>query len=121
MKVRGNAVAVEILMPQLGMYMVEGTMARWLVPSGASVKAGDAVLEIENEKATTEIVAPADGVVEQVASAGEIVPVRGVLGRVLGASEMRGDSVGADASRARQLRRQRRPQRPPAARPASLS
>jgi pyruvate/2-oxoglutarate dehydrogenase complex dihydrolipoamide acyltransferase (E2) component len=87
-------------MPQLGMYMVEGTMARWLVPSGASVKAGDAVLEIENEKATTEIVAPADGVVEQVASAGEIVPVRGVLGRVLGASEMRGDSVGADASRA---------------------
>jgi pyruvate dehydrogenase E2 component (dihydrolipoamide acetyltransferase) len=93
-------VAVEILMPQLGMYMVEGTMARWLVPAGASVKAGDAVLEIENEKATTEIVAPADGVVEQVASAGEIVPVRGVLGRVLGASEMRGDSVGADASRA---------------------
>ena len=92
--------AVEILMPQLGMYMVEGTMARWLVPSGASVKAGDAVLEIENEKATTEIVAPADGVVEQVASAGEMVPVRGVLGRVLGASEMRGDSVGADASRA---------------------
>jgi len=80
------------------MYMVEGTLARWCVPGGASVKAGDVVLEIENEKATTEIVAPADGVVEQVASAGDVVPVRGVLGRVLAASEVRRDGVGAEAS-----------------------
>jgi len=91
-------VAVEILMPQLGMYMVEGTLARWLVPPGASVKVGDAVLEIENEKAVTEIVAPAGGIVEQVAAAGEIVPVRGVLGRVLAASEVQGHGAGAEAS-----------------------
>jgi len=71
------------------MYMVEGTLARWCVPGGASVKAGDVVLEIENEKATTEIVAPADGLVEHVALEGEIVPVRGVLGRVLNLSEAR--------------------------------
>ncbi len=90
--------AIEILMPQLGMYMVEGTMARWLVPSGASVKAGDAVLEIENEKATTEIVAPADGVVEQIIAAGQVVPVRGVLGRVLVAGEVRQDGTGAEGS-----------------------
>ena len=46
------------------------------MPAGASVKAGDVILEIENEKAVTEIVAPADGIVEYVASEGEVVPVR---------------------------------------------
>ena len=89
--------AVEILMPQMGMYMIEGTLARWVVPAGAGVKAGDVVLEIENEKATTEIVAPADGLVEQVAAAGEIVPVRGVLGRVLDVNEVRQVGTGAEA------------------------
>ena len=90
------AVAVEILMPQLGMYMVEGTLARWRLPAGASVKAGDVILEIENEKAVTEIVAPADGIVEYVASEGEVVPVRGVLGRVLALSEARAGGASAE-------------------------
>ncbi len=93
----GVAVAVDILMPQLGMYMVEGTLARWCVPGGASVKAGDVILEIENEKAVTEIVTPADGIVERVASEGEVVPVRGVLGRVLAVSEVRAGGASAEA------------------------
>jgi len=96
-------VAVEILMPQLGMYMIEGTLARWVVPAGACVKTGDVVLEIENEKATTEIVSPADGLVEQVASAGEIVPVRGVLGRILDVDEGRQVGAGAKATSAAEV------------------
>ena len=95
--------AVEILMPQLGMYMIEGTLARWLVPAGAGVKAGDVVLEIENEKATTEIVSPADGLVEQVASAGEIVPVRGVLGHILDVNDGSQVSAGAESMTAAEV------------------
>ena len=60
------------------------------------MKAGDVILEIENEKAVTEIVAPADGIVKYVAWEGEVVPVRGVLGRVLALSEARAGGASAE-------------------------
>jgi len=51
----------EILMPQLSPTMEEGTLAKWFVREGDSVRAGDVIAEIETDKATMEIEAAEDG------------------------------------------------------------
>ena len=51
----------QILMPALSPTMEEGTLARWLVKEGQSVKAGDVMAEIETDKATMEFEAVDEG------------------------------------------------------------
>ncbi|MEW6635893.1 MAG: lipoyl domain-containing protein, partial [Actinomycetota bacterium] len=53
--------ATELKVPALLMDMEEVTISRWLVEEGAAVKKGDPVLEIETDKTSFEIEAPADG------------------------------------------------------------
>jgi pyruvate/2-oxoglutarate dehydrogenase complex dihydrolipoamide acyltransferase (E2) component len=53
--------ATEILMPALSPTMEEGTLAKWLVKEGDSVKAGDVLAEIETDKATMEVEAIDEG------------------------------------------------------------
>ncbi|KWT66032.1 Pyruvate dehydrogenase E1 component beta subunit [Hyphomicrobium sulfonivorans] len=52
---------IEVLMPALSPTMEEGTLAKWLVSEGASVKSGDVIAEIETDKATMEVEAIDDG------------------------------------------------------------
>jgi pyruvate dehydrogenase E1 component beta subunit len=54
----------DILMPALSPTMEEGTLAKWLVKIGDTVKAGDVIAEIETDKATMEVEAVDEGVVE---------------------------------------------------------
>jgi len=61
--------SVSVLMPALSPTMTEGTLARWLVKEGDSVKAGDVIAEIETDKATMEVEALDDGVVAKLAVA----------------------------------------------------
>jgi len=58
--------ATEILMPALSPTMEEGTLAKWLVKEGDSVKAGDILAEIETDKATMEFEAVDEGVIGQI-------------------------------------------------------
>jgi len=58
--------ATEILMPALSPTMEEGTLAKWLVKEGDSVKAGDILAEIETDKATMEFEAVDEGVVGKI-------------------------------------------------------
>ncbi|MFU8883044.1 MAG: pyruvate dehydrogenase complex E1 component subunit beta [Rhodobacterales bacterium] len=55
--------AIEILMPALSPTMEEGTLAKWLVKAGDTVKAGDILAEIETDKATMEFEAVDEGVI----------------------------------------------------------
>ncbi|MFA7262696.1 MAG: pyruvate dehydrogenase complex E1 component subunit beta [Caulobacter sp.] len=55
--------SVEILMPALSPTMEEGTLAKWHVKAGDTVKAGDVIAEIETDKATMEVEAVDEGVV----------------------------------------------------------
>ncbi len=55
--------ATEILMPALSPTMEEGTLAKWLVKEGDSVKSGDILAEIETDKATMEFEAVDEGVI----------------------------------------------------------
>ena len=58
--------ATEILMPALSPTMEEGTLAKWLVKEGDSVKSGDILAEIETDKATMEFEAVDEGIVGKI-------------------------------------------------------
>ena len=56
----------EILMPALSPTMEEGTLAKWLVKEGDTVKSGDILAEIETDKATMEFEAVDEGVIGKI-------------------------------------------------------
>ncbi|MEK9854814.1 MAG: pyruvate dehydrogenase complex E1 component subunit beta [Rhodobiaceae bacterium] len=58
--------AIEILMPALSPTMEEGTLAKWLVEEGATVRSGDVIAEIETDKATMEVEALDDGTIGRI-------------------------------------------------------
>ena len=80
--------AYEILMPQLGLTMEEGTVSQWMKHEGDAVKAGDVVAEITTDKLTHELQSERDGVLLKiVAQEGEDVPVKGILAYIGEAGE----------------------------------
>ena len=80
--------AYEILMPQLGLTMEEGTVSQWIKHEGDAVKAGDVVAEITTDKLTHELQSERDGVLLKiVAQEGEDVPVKGILAYIGEAGE----------------------------------
>jgi pyruvate dehydrogenase E1 component beta subunit len=58
--------AIELKMPALSPTMEEGTLARWMVKEGDSVKSGDILAEIETDKATMEFEAVDEGVITSI-------------------------------------------------------
>ena len=56
----------DILMPALSPTMEEGTLAKWHVKAGDSVRSGDVIAEIETDKATMEVEAVDEGVVDAI-------------------------------------------------------
>ncbi|MBS1718617.1 MAG: 2-oxo acid dehydrogenase subunit E2 [Armatimonadetes bacterium] len=58
--------AVEILMPELGESVHEGTVARWLKQVGEQVKEDEPIVEIMTDKVNTELPSPASGVLSQI-------------------------------------------------------
>lgn len=57
-------------MPKIGMEMTDGTLARWLAEEGAVIEKGEPLYEIETDKVTTEIEAPAAGRLRRIALEG---------------------------------------------------
>ena len=58
--------SINITMPALSPTMEEGTLAKWLVKEGDSVKSGDIIAEIETDKATMEVEAVDEGTVAKI-------------------------------------------------------
>jgi len=85
----------DLLVPQLSMSMEEATVIRWLVEDGASVAAGQIVVEVETDKANVEIESPADGRLRIVATEGAVVAVEGVLAEL--EEEAAAEAAPADA------------------------
>ena len=56
----------DVLMPALSPTMEEGTLAKWHVKTGDAVRSGDVIAEIETDKATMEVEAVDEGVVEEI-------------------------------------------------------
>ncbi len=76
---------IKILMPALSPTMTEGNLAKWLVGEGDQVRAGDAIAEIETDKATMEVEAVDDGVMGRIVvpEGTEGVPVNQLIGMLL--------------------------------------
>lgn len=74
--------AVEIIMPKLGMTMSSGILVRWLCESGEKVEAGQPVCEVESEKLNTDVTADVEGVLSIMVAEGEEVEVGAVLGQI---------------------------------------
>ncbi len=80
--------ATDILMPKWGLTMKEGKVSRWLKTEGDVVHKGEAIFEVETDKITNTVEAPADGVLFQiVVPAGETVAVKTVVGVLAAAGE----------------------------------
>ena len=80
--------ATQLNMPQMGYDMEEGTVIRWLVEEGAEVAMGDAVAEIETDKAAVDFESPVAGVLLKVLVAeGTTVPVGDTIAVVGDAGE----------------------------------
>lgn len=76
--------ATEVIMPALGVAQETGRVVEWLRSEGQEVARGEPLLEIETDKVTVSIEAPASGVLSRVrASAGDEVPVGEVIALIL--------------------------------------
>ncbi len=76
--------AIEIQVPVLGESVTEATVAQWLKASGDAVAADEALVELETDKVTLEVNAPAAGVLGEIsAEAGATVEVGAVLAILL--------------------------------------
>ena len=78
--------AIDILMPALSPTMTEGKLAKWLVKEGDTVKSGDVIAEIETDKATMEVEAVDEGVIEKIliAEGTDNVAVNTVIAQIAG-------------------------------------
>ncbi|MDR7229636.1 pyruvate dehydrogenase E1 component beta subunit [Caulobacter sp. BE264] len=90
----------DILMPALSPTMEEGTLAKWLVKEGDTIKAGDVIAEIETDKATMEVEAVDEGVIEAilVPAGSENVKVNTLIARLKGEGEAAAPAAAAPAA-----------------------
>jgi pyruvate dehydrogenase E2 component (dihydrolipoamide acetyltransferase) len=79
--------AVDVVMPQMGVSVSEGTITRWLKQEGEQVEADEPLLEISTDKVDTEVPSPASGTLTQIlVQEGETVEVGTKLGQIGGAA-----------------------------------
>jgi pyruvate dehydrogenase E2 component (dihydrolipoamide acetyltransferase) len=80
--------ALDIQLPQLGLTMTEGLIMEWKKKKGETVKRGEILFNVENDKATIDVAAQADGILAEILVKEMItVPVGTVVGRIAQAGE----------------------------------
>ncbi|MCR9075282.1 MAG: 2-oxoglutarate dehydrogenase complex dihydrolipoyllysine-residue succinyltransferase [bacterium] len=89
--------ATEIVIPNVGESVTSGIISAWTVEDGAYVERDETVLELETDKVTMEVPAPASGVVKHGASEGDEVDVGASVGTIDESAEKPADSSGGDS------------------------
>ncbi len=75
--------ATDVLMPQMGESIAEGTVSRWIKKVGEKVERDEPLLEISTDKVDAEIPSPAAGTLTEIlAKEGDTVPVNSVVARI---------------------------------------
>ncbi|HWC63033.1 MAG TPA: 2-oxoglutarate dehydrogenase complex dihydrolipoyllysine-residue succinyltransferase [Rhizomicrobium sp.] len=75
--------SIEIKVPAMGESVTEATVARWFKKEGESVKRDEPLVELETDKVTVEVPAPADGAIETISvKTGDTVQVGALLGSI---------------------------------------
>ena len=90
--------ATNVILPALGMSQDTGKIVHWLKAEGEQVTQGEPLVEIETDKATVEIEAPASGLLARVAASdGDDVPVGQVIAVVLAQGEAAQEAIARPA------------------------
>ncbi len=80
--------AVEVILPKVDMDMTTGTISAWHVKDGDTVKKGQALFDIETDKAAMEIESPGDGVIKiGNAPVKSVLPIGTVVAMIFGTGE----------------------------------
>ena len=91
--------SVEVVMPQMGESITEGTVSKWLKQVGEKIEKDEPILEISTDKVDAEVPAPGAGVLLEIKAAeGETVEVGSVVGVIGEEGESAVSSVPPDAS-----------------------
>ena len=78
----------DVVMPQMGESIVEGTLTRWLKKVGDPVQRDEPLFEISTDKVDTEIPAPAEGVLAEIlVPEGAVIAINTVVARIGAAGE----------------------------------
>ncbi|WP_239393526.1 E3 binding domain-containing protein, partial [Frankia sp. CiP3] len=80
--------AVEVLLPKLGLTMREGTITEWLVPAGGLVRPGDVIMRLATDKVDADVEAEGEGLFHPVVAAGATLPPGALVGWLLAAGEV---------------------------------
>src|SRR5580704_5092866 len=79
--------AVDVIMPQMGESIFEGTITKWLKKPGDKIERDEPLFEISTDKVDAEIPAPAAGVLKEIkVKEGQTVPVQTVVATIDAAS-----------------------------------
>src|SRR6184192_4938218 len=79
--------ATDVVMPQMGESIAEGTIVRWIKKVGDKVDRDEPLFEISTDKVDAEVPSPAAGVVSEIrVKEGETVPVNSIVAVIGGAS-----------------------------------
>src|SRR5207253_10315388 len=79
--------AIDVVMPQMGVSVSEGTITKWLKQQGEQVEADEPLLEISTDKVDTEVPSPGSGTLTQIlVQEGETVDVGTKLAQIGGAA-----------------------------------
>ena len=74
------SMSIDVVMPQMGESIAEGTVSKWLKKVGDDVKRDEAILEISTDKVDAEIPSPAAGVLVEIkVEQGQTVPIQTVI------------------------------------------
>jgi pyruvate dehydrogenase E2 component (dihydrolipoamide acetyltransferase) len=91
---------VDVVMPQMGVSVSEGTITRWAKAVGETIEADETIVEISTDKVDTEVPSPASGVVRELfAEEGDTVPVNTRIAVI----DTAGDSAGSSNGDSRTL------------------
>jgi len=91
--------ATNVVMPQMGESIAEGTIVRWIKKVGDTVDRDEPLFEISTDKVDAEIPSPGAGVLSEIkVKEGETVPVNSVVAVIGGAGEAPGPAPAAKAS-----------------------
>jgi len=93
--------AVDIVMPQMGESIFEGTITKWLKKPGDKVERDEPLFEISTDKVDAEIPSPSAGVLKEIkVGEGQTVPIQTVVGVIDAAGSAAGSSAPAPAKTA---------------------
>ncbi|MEO1277590.1 MAG: 2-oxoglutarate dehydrogenase complex dihydrolipoyllysine-residue succinyltransferase [Planctomycetota bacterium] len=120
--------ATQIVIPEVGESITSGVIAAWSVADGEYVERDQTVLELETDKITMEVPAPAAGVIKHSAAEGDEVDVGPVVGEIdesaekpAGSAPAAAEAAPAEAPAAQAAQESAPAAPPPAAKPAAVA